>query len=81
MGRSYDYFKTGATGAHSILGGKGLESVSEHELNHFWLSRAMNNQFIFNYGLQLLLALRQGQEPFMRANYFEQLGYGNEWNY
>lgn len=76
-------YSNGNTGAYSVLGDNldDDDKTLAHELNHVWLSRAMNNQFVFNYGLQALSALSLGRSPITNANYFEQLADSDAWGY
>lgn len=42
---------------HTVTGNSGLSVVLPHELHHLWQSRALNDLFLLNYGLQGLNAL------------------------
>lgn len=74
---------TDATGPHSIfaIGEQELFDRYAHELNHLWLSRALNDAYLPNYFLHGLNTFLGGRALFGRANYFERLGYGNAWGF
>ena len=56
---------------HTVTGNSNLDGVLEHELHHLWQSRALNDLFLLNYGLQGLNALLLKGNFVDKRNYYE----------
>lgn len=56
---------------HTVTGNSGLSVVLPHELHHLWQSRALNDLFLLNYGLQGLNALLLKGNFVDERNYYE----------
>lgn len=56
---------------HTVTGNSGLSDVLRHELHHLWHSRALNDMYLLNYGLQGLNALILKGNFVARKNYYE----------
>ena len=54
-----------------ITGNSRLKDVYQHELHHLWQSRAFNDVFLLNYGLQGFNALLMGGSLVDKFNYYE----------
>ena len=57
---------------HTVTGNSGLSVVLPHELHHLWHSRALNDLFLLNYGLQGLNALLLKGNFVNERNYYEE---------
>ncbi len=62
-----------------VTGNSNLNKVYSHELHHLWQSRAFNNLYLLNYGLQGINALLMGGEFLSTYNFYEDLAYGRYW--
>ena len=56
---------------HTVTGNSGLSRVLRHELHHLWHSRALNDMYLLNYGLQGLNALILKGNFVAGKNYYE----------
>ena len=56
---------------HTVTGNSSLSVVLPHELHHLWQSRALNDLFLANYGLQGLYALILKGNFVANKNYYE----------
>ena len=56
-------------GAHTVMGNSYLYRAYGHELHHLWHSRAFNDLFLLNYGLQGLNSL------LLKGNFIEDMNY------
>ena len=56
---------------HTVTGNNRLSIVLPHELHHLWQSRALNDLFLLNYGLQGLNALLLKGNFVDKRNYYE----------
>ena len=56
---------------HTVTGNSGLSVVLPHELHHLWQSRALNDLFLVNYGIQGLNALLLKGNFVDERNYYE----------
>ena len=66
---------------HTVTGNSGLSVVLPHELHHLWQSRALNDLFLLNYGLQGLNALLLKGNFVDERNYYEDfVNYYPWWN-
>ena len=67
-----DKFTSGFS-PYIISGNKNLlgSDILSHELHHVWHSRALNNGYLFNYGLQGVTSLLLGGGFVTQRNYYE----------
>jgi len=66
---------------HTVTGNNRLSIVLPHELHHLWQSRALNDLFLLNYGLQGLNALLLKGNFVDKRNYYEDfVNYYPWWN-
>lgn len=66
---------------HVVTGNSGLPVLLPHELHHLWQSRALNDLFLLNYGLQGLNALLLKGNFVDERNYYEDfVNYYPWWN-
>ena len=56
---------------YTVTGNSNLGNVLKHELHHLWHSRALNDLFLANYGLQGLYALILKGNFVANKNYYE----------
>ena len=56
---------------HTVTGNSNLDGVIKHELHHLWHSRALNDMYLLNYGLQGLNALILKGNFVADKNYYE----------
>lgn len=65
---------------HVVTGNSRLEELYRHELHHLWQSRAFNDLFLLNYGLQGINALLlKGNFVKERYYYEDYVDYYNWW--
>ena len=65
---------------HVVTGNSNLINVYMHELHHLWHSRALNDLYLLNYGLQGLNSLLSGNSFLSNGNYYEDFAdYYNWW--
>lgn len=65
---------------HVVTGNSRLEELYRHELHHLWQSRAFNDLFLLNYGLQGINALLLKGNFVKERNYYEDyVDYYNWW--
>ena len=64
---------------HVVTGNSKLPTVYNHELNQLWQSRAFNNVYLLNYGLQGINALFMGGKFADHYNYYEDVAWGEYW--
>lgn len=65
------YIKGAGFSPHTITGNSNLKLVIRHELHHLWHSRALNDMYLLNYGLQGLNALLLKGNFVSKRNYYE----------
>ena len=65
------YILSAGFSPHTVTGNSNLGEVLEHELHHLWQSRALNDLFLANYGLQGLNALLLKGNFVAKKNYYE----------
>ena len=64
---------------HTVTGNSNLGIVLKHELHHLWHSRALNDLFLANYGLQGLNALILKGNFVANKNYYEDFVNNYSW--
>lgn len=64
---------------HVVTGNSNLSDVYMHELHHLWQSRAFNNLYLMNYGLQGINAILMGGNFLNKYNFYEDVAYGEYW--
>jgi hypothetical protein len=64
---------------HVVTGNSNLSNVYSLELHHLWQSRAFNDVYLLNYGLQGINALLMGGSFLENYNYYEDVAYGEYW--
>jgi RHS repeat-associated protein len=65
------YIVSAGFSPHTVTGNSNLDGVLRHEMHHLWQSRAMNDLFLPNYGLQGLNALLLKGKFVKNRNYYE----------
>ena len=64
---------------HTVTGNSNLYKLIDHELHHLWQSRALNDMFLLNYGLQGINALLLKGNFVKDRNYYEDFVNNYEW--
>ena len=65
------YYHNAGFSPYTVTGNSNLGNVLKHELHHLWHSRALNDLFLANYGLQGLYALILKGNFVANKNYYE----------